>query len=199
MTSTDAVDNSTAPEVDPRTERTRHAIEQAARDLLHEGGPDAVTHVNVASAANVSRTTVYKHHPTRASLIRAAIEIEDPFAVEFTGDLRTDLMAMIGHLVDDLADEEKARMFATFLERSYSDPELHHAADDMVCRGRQWLTHAIDHGVHSGQIREGVDPSYVMAGLIGTFLFRSLLSNEPVNREVAADVIDHFLAHHAPS
>jgi AcrR family transcriptional regulator len=199
MTHTNAADTTTASEVDPRTERTRRAIEQAARDLLDDGGPDAVTHVNVASTANVSRTTVYKHHPTRSSLIRASLEFQDPFPDEFTGDLRADLMAMVGHLVDDLADEEKAHRFATFLERSCSDPELEDAADEIVSRGRVMLTELLEHGVRTGQIREGIDPSYVMSGLIGTFLFRALLSNEPVNREVAADVIDHFLTHHSPT
>ena len=199
MTNTNAADTTTASEIDPRTERTRRAIEQAARELLDDGGPDAVTHVNVASTASVSRTTVYKHHPTRSSLIRASLEFQDPFPDEFTGDLRADLMAMVGHLVDDLADEEKAHRFATFLERSCSDPELEDGADEIVNRGRVMLTELLEHGVRTGQIREGIDPSYVMSGLIGTFLFRALLSNEPVNREVAADVIDHFLTHHSPT
>jgi len=199
MTNTDTAHRSTASDVDPRTERTLRAIEQAARQLLDQGGPDAVTHVNVASTAKVSRTTVYKHHPTRSSLIRASIEFQDPFPEEFTGDLRADLMAMVGHIVDDLADQEKAHRFATFLERSYSDPELEGAADQIVCRGRDLLAELLEHGVRSGQLREGVEPSYVMSGLIGTFVVRALLSGEPVNRDVAADVIDHFLTHHAPT
>lgn len=199
MTNTKARAESGRHESDPRTERTRSAIEQAARDLLHEAGPDAVTHAHVALAANVSRTTVYKHHSTRASLVRAAIEIEDPFPDEFTGDLRTDLMAMLGHLVDDLADDDSVRMFATFIERSSSDPELHEIADGMVCRGREMFTQLLAEGVRSGQLCSGIDPDFAMAGLIGTFLFRCFFSHQPVDRDVAAEVIDHFLVHHAPS
>ena len=157
-----------------------------------------MTHAHVAAAANVSRTTVYKHHPTRSSLIRAAIEIEDPFPQEFSGDLRADLMTMVLHLVDELGDDDSARMFAAFMERKMSDPELRELGTEMVCRGRDLFARLLDDAQRAGQLRSGIDADHAMAALIGTLLFRRFLANQPVDAEVAADVIDHFLTHHAP-
>ena len=94
MTNPDPADSTTAADVDPRTERTRRAIEEAARQLLDEGGPDAVTHVNVASTAHVSRTTVYNHWPSQADLLRDTIESLGKVMVgvdQLTGELRVDL------------------------------------------------------------------------------------------------------------
>ena len=96
------------PAVDPRIERTRAAIMEAAADLMMADGPTEVTHVNVAAAANVSRTTVYKHYPTRADLLRSTVEatgksVPDP--ADFTGDVRADLERFFADLVADLGAE----------------------------------------------------------------------------------------------
>ncbi len=55
-------------------------------------GPSAITHANVATAANVSRTTVYNHWPTREDLLRATIDsigTVTPALDDLTGSLRT--------------------------------------------------------------------------------------------------------------
>jgi len=48
-------------EDDPRFLRSQEAIVTAARTLLLESGPAAVTHAQVAERAGVGRATVYRH------------------------------------------------------------------------------------------------------------------------------------------
>jgi AcrR family transcriptional regulator len=49
--------------------RTRETIAQAAADLFHERGFAAVTIDDVASAANVSRQTVFNYFPTKEQML----------------------------------------------------------------------------------------------------------------------------------
>lgn len=49
--------------------RTREAIAQAAADLFHERGFDAVTVDDVARAADVSRQTVFNYFPTKEQML----------------------------------------------------------------------------------------------------------------------------------
>jgi len=49
--------------------RTREAIAQAAADLFHERGFDAVTIDDVARAADVSRQTVFNYFPTKEQML----------------------------------------------------------------------------------------------------------------------------------
>ena len=90
----------------------------------------------------IHHTHELKHHPSRSSLIRAAIEIEDPFPHEFSGDLRADLTTMIGHLVEELGDDDSARMFAAFMERKMSDPELRELGTVVLPEGKSIETDA---------------------------------------------------------
>jgi AcrR family transcriptional regulator len=57
-----------------RSRRTVAALLQAARELIDEGGVEALTMAAVAERAGVSRRAVYLHFPSRASLINGLVE-----------------------------------------------------------------------------------------------------------------------------
>ena len=97
----------------------------AAAELLMDDGPGAITHANVASAANVSRTTVYNHWPTREDLLRATIDSigkATPDVDDLTGSLRVDLEILCQQLVSDLIDEQRAPMIANMMETGTPRP-----------------------------------------------------------------------------
>src|SRR5437016_7314236 len=61
----------TAGKPDPRVVKSRETILSAARTLLQESGPAAVTHQRVAARAGVGRATVYRHWRTPELLLSA--------------------------------------------------------------------------------------------------------------------------------
>lgn len=69
-------------------EATYDAILQAARAILVESGPEALTVAEVAARARINRTTAYQHFRTRADLIAAVIEM---VANELTLSLDSDV------------------------------------------------------------------------------------------------------------
>src|SRR5688572_2939020 len=54
------------PEIDQR-------IGSAVLDLLHEGGPAAVTVEGVAARSGVAKTSIYRRHADRGALLTAAL------------------------------------------------------------------------------------------------------------------------------
>ncbi len=194
MTSTTT---STTTSTDPRIERTRRAALEAAYDLLIADGPDAVSHGQVATRANVSRTTVYKHFPTRADLLRCTIEVMGKHELApLTGDLRTDLLRQLDHLVDDFADDEHTRAMATMLERSQHDPTVAEVRDSLVCDTNDQLRAIIQQGIDAGELCAGIDIDLAMAGLMGTFVFKRLLAGERIDHAFAERVVDAFIVNH---
>jgi AcrR family transcriptional regulator len=120
---------------DPRVERTRAAVIEAASDLLVADGPSAITHANVATAANVSRTTVYTHWPTQADLLRDTIESLGKVPIrpdQLTGSLRPDLGLLCEQIVNDLADEQRAPMIVNMMERALHDPTVALVRDEFL-------------------------------------------------------------------
>ncbi len=186
---------------DPRVERTRAAVVEAAAELMMHDGPGAITHVNVAAAANVSRTTVYTHWPTREDLLRAAIDSirrHRPLVTDLTGSLRTDLTAVFGPLVADLVDDQRAPMIANMMERALHDPEVIAVRDEFLTEFGTVLDRIIETAIADGELRSDVDPALSTASLVGSFLFLRFMSSDGFDADLADQVIDDFIRHHAP-
>src|SRR5690554_1905394 len=63
-----------APTVAEHHAMRRAAIVSAARELLADGGPAAVTPAAVAGRAGLARTSVYQYFPSTDALVAAAVE-----------------------------------------------------------------------------------------------------------------------------
>ena len=186
---------------DPRVERTRAAVIEAASDLLVADGPGAITHANVAQAANVSRTTVYNHWPTREDLLRAAIDSlgrVTPDERELVGPIRADLGTLCEHLVVDLLDDQRAPMIANMMERALHDPTIVTVRDEFLERFEVAFRVAVDRAIERGELRGDVDVRRGIASIVGSFLFARFMSSSGFDRSYADAVLDDFVRVNAP-
>lgn len=76
-----------------RTERVRRKIEEVTVQLLIEKGYDGLSYKEVAEAAGVNRSTLYRRWPNRAAMVLAAIRrvVSSQVIVEDAGSLINDL------------------------------------------------------------------------------------------------------------
>ncbi|MEO1055860.1 MAG: TetR/AcrR family transcriptional regulator [Actinomycetota bacterium] len=182
-------------------ERTRAAITDAAGTLLRADGPDAVTHATVASAANVSRTTAYKHYPTRAALLRAAIESMDKHEFgdfEFGDDLATDLRNIFMEFVANLSDVEQSKLMATMMLQALHDAALAEVRDEFMAELRPVISDAFRHAIERGELRADLDLELAWRTISGSLVFTRFLTSDPVNAEFLDRVIDYFISVNAP-
>jgi AcrR family transcriptional regulator len=81
---------------DARIVRTRADVARTAFAILVEEGSEALTHARVAERAGYSKTTLYKHWPTRADLAATALSpLRNAEHREPTGDVRADLIRQL--------------------------------------------------------------------------------------------------------
>ena len=88
--------------------RTRARVLEAAHRLLAQEGPDAVTHLRVAEAADVARATVYRHWPDRIDLLVDLLEsgASPPvFGAPPGEDARAQLITALGRASDNFEGE----------------------------------------------------------------------------------------------
>lgn len=200
MTSTS--DSPTTPRADdPRVERTRAAVIEAASDLLVADGPSAITHANVAAAANVSRTTVYNHWPTQADLLRDTIESLGKVPIrpdQLSGSLRPDLGLLCRQIVDDLVDEQRAPMIANMMERALHDPTVASVRNEFLAAFAEVFHTVIRRAVEAGELRADIDADRSMAALLGSFLFTRFMSRDGFDARYADAVLDEFVRVNAP-
>jgi AcrR family transcriptional regulator len=63
----------TAPTLAEHRDQRSAAILQAGRDMLREGGPNAVTMAGVAARTGLSRPAIYEYYPSTAELLAAVL------------------------------------------------------------------------------------------------------------------------------
>jgi len=184
---------------DPRVERTRAAVIDAACELLMTDGPSAITHANVAAAADVSRTTVYAHWPTREDLLRATIESvhsPKPRVEDLTGDLRTDLGLLLEPVVADLIDDQRAAAIATMMQRALFDPEVVTVRNEFLEEFTDIVGGVITDAVRSGELRDDTDVGQAVMSLLGSVLFRRFMSSTPFDGSAVDEILDGFVRLH---
>ncbi|MEU5907717.1 TetR/AcrR family transcriptional regulator [Micromonospora sp. NPDC047527] len=179
-----------ADSVDPRVQRTRRDVVDAATALFLEQGWAAVTHAEVAHRAGYSKATIYAHWPTRLDLVRASVDqmcaaVGHP---QLTGDLRHDLIAGLLDFGQDLADGHLVRVFGGLLERAGSDPIVDELRERLYAAG----TRSLDSALRSHLRAEDVEPS--LALLVGGVLVRAGFQVQPADRPFVEDLVDRVLA-----
>ncbi len=189
------------PSIDPRVERSRTAVVEAAAKLLLDEGPDAITHARVADAAAVSRTTVYKHYPERTDLLFATAEAIGknlPDAASIIGDLRTDLATLLDHLATDLRDPIRTRVIALMMERSLHDDAVALVRDTFLDEIGQAFAAIIATGVEAGVLAADTDADLGLAALVGALIFSRFLASVPVDEQLVTAMIENFIRTNAP-
>jgi AcrR family transcriptional regulator len=183
-----------APErEDPRVTRTRAVVLDAAADLLAERGYAGLTMDALVERTGVSKTTMYKHWPSRTQLIAATVRrlVAAP-AIPDTGSVRGDLIAMT---LDSLDAYKGPRWpgIASVMEAAGHDPELQAALQSVPEAGFASLNTVLERGVGRGELRAGLDIEAAVTILVGAFFLRLRMASLPqVRRDVPA-IIDTIL------
>ena len=180
---------------DARISHTREVVLTAARRILLEEGPEAVTALRVSEATGVARTTIYRHWPGRDLLLLetlASVEIEHP--TFHTGSLRDDLIGFLEHLGRRIGGRPAAPFITAMAQRAQHDQA---AAALHRNRMDDWLNplrEVLRAGVEAGDLPETLSVEDAVARLSGPILYRGLIAGLPVDERMVIGVVDAFLA-----
>lgn len=110
-------------------DQNRTAILTAATDLFLERGYDRTSLARVAERAGVSKATLFKQFPTKASLFEATVlsvgqAPGTAVAVPPTGDLRAGLLALGSEYAGLLAQPRTADLIRLLIAEGHRFPEL---------------------------------------------------------------------------
>jgi AcrR family transcriptional regulator len=169
-------------ETDPRFLRSREAILHAARELLLDRGPTAVTHAQVAERAGVGRATVYRHWPRAELLLMEAMAtVPMPFFAEPTVPTRDWLRRELTEIARQL-DLDDVRAVATTLAATAlwdENMDARRAQFAGVLSGR--LAAALDDAQARGEVTLAVPSQNAAAMAIGPMYYRSTIERTPTD------------------
>ncbi|GHH38635.1 TetR/AcrR family transcriptional regulator [Lentzea cavernae] len=169
-------------DADPRFLRSREAILNAARELLLESGPTAVTHVQVAERAGVGRATVYRHWPqAEPLLVEAMATVPMPFLDKPTVPTREWLRRELTAIARQLDLDDVRAVSTTLANTALWD-------EDMDARRAQFagilttrLAAALDDAQARGEITLALASQDAAAMTIGPMYYRSTIERAPAD------------------
>jgi AcrR family transcriptional regulator len=163
-------------ETDPRFLRSRDAILTAARALLLEKGPAAVTHVQVAERAEVGRATVYRHWPqAELLLVEAMATVPMPFLAKPTVPTRDWLRRELTAIARELDLDDVRAVATTLVHTALWDEKMdaRRAQFAGILTGR--LAAALDDAQARGEITLASTSRNAAAMAIGPMYYRSTM------------------------
>jgi AcrR family transcriptional regulator len=188
----------------PRDPRVHGAILRAARELLRDGGPAAVTMEAVAERAGVGKPTVYRWWPNRhavtmAALMDAAPTRQDPARRNLTRttggprplrELQQQLLAVADTLASRTGRHVGAMIASADPDTEVAKAFRHHFVLARRNEGRQLLERA----VAMGELRQSLDLDVALDQIYGALFFRVLLGHAAVDAAFVRELLAQCLA-----
>jgi AcrR family transcriptional regulator len=184
---------------DPRSERSRQAILDAASALIAERGVEGLTIEGVAARSGVAKTTIYRRWRDKDELALAILvdTTENIKAPPDLGDTRKELLTFVktaksiikpGGAVTGLVSDIATKPHLSKIYR-----------EQIVDRRLAEMKIVIDRGIARGDLRPDTDVRVAHELLVGPLYYRLLFSGAPLNMAHANAVVDAMMRAFAPS
>jgi AcrR family transcriptional regulator len=178
-----------------RGEGRTDAILDSAVELMAVTGYDRLTIDAVASRAGASKATIYRRWPGKAQLVIAALSRRGAVATEDvdTGDLRGDLIQMVGHMRDGLASQDGAVILG-LLNAMRGNAELaEHVRAQVLNEKRAAIGRLVERAVTRKELPAHADhelASEIASALVFT---RILVTGQPLGDDEIVHIVDAAL------
>lgn len=173
----------------------KRAILRAALEELARADYGGLTYERVAARAGVNKTTVYRQWPTKAELVRAALD--SCAGVESlgpsSGSLREDLLR-IGRRFAEFAGSFEGQVLVRLRLLDHPEPELAEMARALSERMTSQLTTILGASIERGEMSPDVDPRLVLELLTGALHVRLFVKSERVDDVIISRFVDLIVA-----
>lgn len=174
-----------------RQERRRGAaleetILAAAWDELAEVGYARLTMEGVAARASTGKQVLYRRWRNRAELVIAALRHRHGSLgdqIPDTGRLRTDVLAVLGHMAQRRMDIGSDAIHGIMSEMPDLDPQIFGIMHDV-------MTTVLENAAERGEIATADLPSRVVTLPVDLLRYQLLLTHEPIDEATLTEITD---------
>jgi AcrR family transcriptional regulator len=180
---------------DRRVQRSKDLVLAETYKLLSEGGIGGVSIDEVSRRSGVSKTTIYRHWPSRSALLMDACSKigNEPVAPD-TGSLKGDLSALLNGLAHELKTARWTSVVPSIIDAAERDPELAKLHATIQASFRKPFMAVIERGKKNGEMKTSQDTSEIVASILGPFFYRRWFSGEKMDDRFVKTIIRNVLA-----
>lgn len=179
----------------PRVEGLDQTLLDVTLEFAGEVGLHGMSMDELAQRAGVSKATIYRRWPSKERLVLEALnQAMRPFDLIDTGSLRGDLDDYLGELARRMATGRASDVLPDLIAASVRDPNLRASLDEYIRHRRQPLQSILVRGLERGELAVDTDVEVLIDALIGPFVYRRLLSHDPLDAEFVERLLRTVLA-----
>jgi AcrR family transcriptional regulator len=180
---------------DKRVERSKAAVLAETFRQLSRSGLAGVSIDEVSRVSGVSKTTIYRHWPSRAALlIEACTRLGGAPVLPDTGSLRGDIQALAAQLAAQLRDASWSAVYPSIIDAAERDAEL--AAMQAAWHKAHTLPFeaAVARAKRRGEMAPERRAEDLIAAIMGPLFYRRWFSKEPLDERFVNAVVEAAVA-----
>ncbi len=175
---------------DPRIQRSKDAVLGEAQRLLAESGIGGVSIDEISRRSGVSKTTIYRHWPTRSALLLdACATMGAPMETPDTGSLRGDLTPLAIQLAEHLRTARWAAVLPSIVDAAERDPELAELQTRLQAAMMAPFLAVAERAKKRGELPRGARAAEVVATVVGPLFYRRWFSREPLDSAFIKSIV----------
>lgn len=179
----------------PRDVDAEDRILRATFDALATGGYLAMNMDEIAAAANVAKTTIYRRWRSKEALVTRCMQVHALRVTPTpTGDWRNDVCRALESMIE-VVDSPQGRAFLSVLAARFNNPDLEIAFDRAYEEGSSpaAIRDALREGVRRGELRPDLDVDLTIELLLSVIFMRVVALREAVEPALARQVVEAVL------
>ena len=180
-------------ETDERVEKSKKAVLTATYELLTKSGLSGVSVDEVSRRSGVAKTTIYRHWPSRESLLMdACSQLSSRLTVPDTGGIKSDLEQVACGVAARLR-QPWATVMPSIIDAAERDKQLADLQSSIHSQMRAAVVTAIERAQERGELPKSQDARELVAAILGPILYRRFFSREPLDEAFAKNVVERAL------
>lgn len=176
---------------DKRVERSKRLVLEETYRQLTQGGLSGVSIDEISKESGVAKTTIYRHWPTRSSLLMdACSRLGGTPSSPNRGSLEADLMTLVGGLGRELDTAPWTGVLPSILDAAERDPEVD-AMQQTTHKGHMSPFYAaVEAAKQRGEIEDDVNAEDVISMTVGPLFYRRWFSKSAIDDAFVKTVVD---------
>jgi AcrR family transcriptional regulator len=180
-------------ETDERVEKSKKAVLATTYELLTKSGLSGVSVDEVSRRSGVAKTTIYRHWPSRESLLLdACSQLSTRPPVPDTGNLKTDLETLASGAANRL-QQPWATVMPSIIDAAERDKSLAELQSGIHAQIRGAFVTVIERAQERGELPRSQDARELVASVLGPILYRRFFSRELLDEAFAKRVVERAL------
>ncbi|HMK11977.1 MAG TPA: TetR/AcrR family transcriptional regulator [Acidimicrobiales bacterium] len=179
---------------DPRIERSRRVILEAALEELGEVGYGALTIESVAARAGVGKSTIYRHWSGKLALVEDAFRtMKAQVLVPDEGTIRERIIGFLEQVAHFVEESTYSACMPALIEAAERDPQVRAFHCNFSAERLAVLVDVLREATASGELPADTNPELLADALVGPIVMRRLMFFETFDPKRVPALVDQLL------